>query len=115
MLISKKIHEHTLLLSLFYNYYGPRYFYSLFTQGGNGEGDKETFAAAAAFYRLPFHRVEKRVQGIGFFESDSITQRKDLDHFKNVGMVQFLPRALTKGDGAATAFLHWCVACWMMM
>ncbi|OAX78153.1 hypothetical protein ACJ72_07540 [Emergomyces africanus] len=47
LLISKKTHEKTLLLASYYNYYGPMHYYRLFSQGGPGEGDKESFLAAA--------------------------------------------------------------------
>ncbi|GME87772.1 unnamed protein product [Ambrosiozyma monospora] len=47
MLINKKTHLKTLLLSYYYNLYGPAYFYPLFSQGFPGEGDKESFYLAS--------------------------------------------------------------------
>ncbi|ODV83755.1 glycosyltransferase family 71 protein [[Candida] arabinofermentans NRRL YB-2248] len=59
MLINKKIHFKTLLLSLYYNFDGPYGYYPLLSQGGAGEGDKETFVAAAHYYNLPYYQVYK--------------------------------------------------------
>lgn len=47
ILINKQHHLKTLLLSYYYNFYGPGYFYPLFSQGFPGEGDKETFYLAS--------------------------------------------------------------------
>ena len=47
MVLDKSRHADTLLLSTYYNYYGPDYYYTLLTQHGPGEGDKETFLHAA--------------------------------------------------------------------
>lgn len=105
--ISKAIHEKTLFLASYYNYYGPSYYYSLFTQGGNGEGDKETFAAAAAYLRNPYYLVEEMVYGFGFFDSNSTDVIKDMEHFKNIGMIQFTPDWHGSGESLRPLFLHW--------
>ena len=47
ILINKNSHLKTLLLSYYYNFYGPEYFYPIFSQGFPGEGDKETFYLAS--------------------------------------------------------------------
>lgn len=47
MLFNKRLHFKTLVLSLFYNTYGPNIFYHLLSQYSPGQGDKETFIAAA--------------------------------------------------------------------
>lgn len=59
MLIDKKVHFKTLLLSLYYNWYGPNYYYTLFSQGAAGEGDKETFIAAAHKLNIPYYQVQE--------------------------------------------------------
>lgn len=82
ILINKKSHFKTLLLSFYYNYYGPRNYYPLFSQGGNGEGDKETFYAASNFFNLPTYQVNKPVEGIGHWDNE---------RYYGVGMVQFDP------------------------
>lgn len=45
--VSKTRHHKSLLLAAYYNFYGPGYYYPLLSQGAMGEGDKETFLAAA--------------------------------------------------------------------
>lgn len=47
MIYDKSRHADTLLLAAYYNYNGPEHFYAMFTQHGPGEGDKESFLAAA--------------------------------------------------------------------
>lgn len=59
LLIDKNIHFRTLILSMYYNYFGPNYYYPLFSQGAAGEGDKETFIAAAHKLKLPYYQVKE--------------------------------------------------------
>lgn len=65
LLVSKQKHWRTLLLSAYYNYYGPSHYYSLLCQGGAGCGDKETFLPAAEALGLPFYDVKTRTVGVG--------------------------------------------------
>ncbi|KAH3901072.1 alpha-mannosyltransferase SCDLUD_002546 [Saccharomycodes ludwigii] len=58
LLIDKNMHMDTLILSLYYNINGPNVFYPLLGQGGAGQGDKDTFAAAA----FNFHGLNKMYQ-----------------------------------------------------
>src|SRR5271170_1161096 len=46
LLWNKRTHFRALELALYYNFYGPNYFYPLLTLGGPGQGDKETFQIA---------------------------------------------------------------------
>lgn len=55
--VSKRSHAAALLLSAYYNVYGPEHYYPLLSQGMPGEGDKETFIAPAAQLHLPFYTV----------------------------------------------------------
>ncbi|KAK6454624.1 mannosyltransferase putative-domain-containing protein [Scheffersomyces xylosifermentans] len=59
MLINKRVHFKTLILSMYYNFYGPNYYYPLLSQGAAGEGDKETFIAAAHKLDLPYYQVKE--------------------------------------------------------
>lgn len=59
LLINKRIHFATLVLLMYYNYYGPSYYYPLLSQGAAGEGDKETFIAAAHKLELPYYQVQE--------------------------------------------------------
>ncbi|KAH8687748.1 mannosyltransferase putative-domain-containing protein [Tricladium varicosporioides] len=64
LLVDKSIHTSTLLLAAYYNVYGSIY-YTLFTQGGMGEGDKETFPTANLVLGKPFYTVRSPVWPIG--------------------------------------------------
>jgi alpha 1,2-mannosyltransferase len=57
ILVSKKYHAKTLLLAAYYNVYSE-YFYPMISQGGPGEGDKDTFAPAALVLNSTFYTVE---------------------------------------------------------
>ena len=65
LLISKKSHLRTLLLSTYYNFWGPSHYYRLLSQGAPGEGDKETFITAAAALGEPFYQVSEPLRAIG--------------------------------------------------
>ncbi|KAJ6119588.1 hypothetical protein N7523_003868 [Penicillium sp. IBT 18751x] len=69
ILVSKKTHFTPLLLAAYYNFHGPSVYFRLLTQGGPGEGDKETFTAAAAALQAPYYTVSEKVQPIGHFDS----------------------------------------------
>jgi alpha 1,2-mannosyltransferase len=69
MLFSKKQHFRSLLLSLYYNTYGPGYYYPLLSQGAAGEGDKETFIAAAHALGEKYYCVRKTLDAIGRFRN----------------------------------------------
>ncbi|RAQ55241.1 hypothetical protein AFGD_010424 [Aspergillus flavus] len=88
--ISKRSHLRTLLLVAYYNYWGPGYYYPLLSQGAAGEGDKETFIAAAMVFNEPFYQVSEPIRALG---------RHTNDGFAGSTMVQYSPMedyALTK-------------------
>lgn len=60
LLINKKTHFSTLLLALYYNLNGPAGYYPLLSQGGAGEGDKETWVLAAHILNQKWWQVNKR-------------------------------------------------------
>ncbi|CEP64414.1 alpha-1,2-mannosyltransferase MNN5 LALA0_S11e03576g [Lachancea lanzarotensis] len=68
MVIDKVRHLKTLLLALYYNVYGPEWYYSLMSQGTAGEGDKETFASAAHVLGLPYYQVKTKLSFDGYFK-----------------------------------------------
>ena len=82
LLISKQTHLSTLLLAAYYNIYGPSIYYPILSQGAAGEGDKETFLAAAVVLENPNYRVRHRLGALGFHED-----RK----FIGTAMVQYHP------------------------
>ncbi|KAL2851463.1 mannosyltransferase putative-domain-containing protein [Aspergillus pseudoustus] len=73
ILMNKKTHLRTLLLAAYYNYYGPSHYFRLLSQGGPGEGDKETFLQAAYAVNEPFYAVSERVQAIGHPAADGMS------------------------------------------
>lgn len=92
-LVSKKTHLVPLMLAAYYNFYGPSHYFRLFTQGGPGEGDKETFLQAAMAVGAPFYAVSEKVQAIGHWNGP--------DKISGSAMAQSDPRedhALTSKD-----------------
>ncbi|PWY70543.1 nucleotide-diphospho-sugar transferase [Aspergillus eucalypticola CBS 122712] len=90
LLLSKRTHTRTLLLAAYYNFYGPSHYYPLLSQGAAGEGDKETFVAAAIVLNEPFYQVSEPIRAVG---------RGTPDGFAGSTMVQYNPiedYALTK-------------------
>ncbi|KAI5949150.1 hypothetical protein KGF57_004748 [Candida theae] len=83
--VNKTSHLKTLLLCLYYNVFGPHYYYPILTQGSAGEGDKETFIAAAHVLNEPWHQTLKQFQWTGYNSkaSNSFTS-KALAHFDPV-------------------------------
>lgn len=65
VLLSKRTHAKTLLLATYYNYWGPSHYYPLLSQGAAGEGDKETFLAAATAMGEPFYQVSESICALG--------------------------------------------------
>lgn len=70
LLVNKTSHKRTLLLALYYNIFGPDFYYPLMTQGGAGEGDKETFIAAAVVMNEPYFQTLKQFSWIGYNSQD---------------------------------------------
>ncbi|KAL4801361.1 mannosyltransferase putative-domain-containing protein [Aspergillus unguis] len=83
ILISKKTHARTLLLATYYNLWGPNYYYPLLSQGAAGEGDKETFVAAAIAVGEPYYQVTESIVAMG--------HRTGKNGLAGSAMVQFDP------------------------
>lgn len=82
MIINKTKQLKTLLLSLYYNVYGPNHYYPLMTQGSAGEGDKETFIAAAHVLGEPWFQTLKQFHWSGYKSKiDGKFKSKALGHF----------------------------------
>ncbi|KAF1848056.1 glycosyltransferase family 71 protein [Cucurbitaria berberidis CBS 394.84] len=65
LMINKDVHRESLLMMVYYNYYGPDYYYTLLSQGSHGAGDKETFVQAAMAVGLPYYQVRSGPRAIG--------------------------------------------------
>jgi len=59
LLINKSTHFQALLLSLYYNLNGPTGYYPLLSQGGAGEGDKETWLLSAHILNQTYYQVNR--------------------------------------------------------
>ena len=59
VMYDKRRHVQDLLLACYYGYYGPGLWYPLLSQGFPGEGDKETYLAAAEFLNATFYQVRQ--------------------------------------------------------
>ncbi|KAJ5669279.1 CAZyme family GT71 [Penicillium macrosclerotiorum] len=70
LLLSKAVHAQTLLLATYYNYWGPTHYWALLSQGAAGEGDKETFVAAALALGAPFYQVSEAICALGHRKAD---------------------------------------------
>jgi alpha 1,2-mannosyltransferase len=95
LMISKKNHQLTLLLSAYYNFYGPSHYFTLLSQGAPGEGDKETFIQAASAVGEDFYTTSEKVGAIGHKKPDG--------GLSGSAMVQFDPI----GDYALTTQGKW--------
>lgn len=82
LMISKSSHTKALLLALYYNVYGPDHYYPLFSQGSDGEGDKETFLAASVATKKSFYQPNSFLYAFGHWESGN---------FHGTGMGQYDP------------------------
>lgn len=71
--INKATHIAPLLLATYYNIFGPDHYYPLLSQGALGQGDKETFLAAAVALNASYYRVKTPVASIGRW--DGLTER----------------------------------------
>ncbi|ODQ63773.1 nucleotide-diphospho-sugar transferase [Nadsonia fulvescens var. elongata DSM 6958] len=69
LLVSKRMHYKAIILSVYYNLFGPDIYYPLLSQGSSGEGDKETFIAGPVFFQEPFYQVSQFIWTLGFVDS----------------------------------------------
>lgn len=97
LIVNKGTHAHTLLVSLYYNVFGPRFYYRLFSLGELGEGDKDTFVTAAMSTGEPYYQVKSHIHTLGF---------RDSDGFKGLGMGQVDPAEDYLKFQASTKHLH---------
>lgn len=60
LLVNKVTHFNVILLALYYNMNGPTGFYPLLSQGGAGEGDKDTWALSSHYLKMPWWQVQTK-------------------------------------------------------
>lgn len=71
MFVDKGLHGKTLLLSLYYNVFGPNLYYKLLSLGEQGEGDKDTFVSAATVVGESYYQVKSFIKTLGYFDSNN--------------------------------------------
>jgi alpha 1,2-mannosyltransferase len=90
LMLDKEKHRQSLLMMVYYNYYGPDYYYPLFSQGGPGTGDKDTFLAAAMAVDAPFYQVKRPIWALGrwgpkkegVFDAAAMAQADPMEDFE---------------------------------
>ncbi|PKS06487.1 hypothetical protein jhhlp_007235 [Lomentospora prolificans] len=82
LMYNKDMHADSLILTAYFNFYGPGRYYTLLTQGTHGEGDKETYLHAALNLGRPFYDVK---------EKNGIVGRHINGTFNGAAMVQHDP------------------------
>lgn len=85
MMYSKSKHPLDILLAVYYNFYGPEYYYLVQSQGAPGGGDKATYGLAAMALNEPVYHVGRPVQSLG--------RHDDKGDWVGTGMSQFDPVA----------------------
>lgn len=108
VLVDKAKHAKTLFLTLYFNVHGPDYYYPLLTQGGAGEGDKDTFVAAAFALKKPYYIIHNTVQFVGYFKPDGSFHSNALGQCDPMSESEIQARKSNKfGDGCSDLmFLH---------
>lgn len=98
LMVDKTTHLNVLVLALYYNLYGPSHYYPLFSQGSDGEGDKETFLASCIALKCKFYQVKTFLKAMGYFNSES--------KFIGTGMGQYNPINDYNDQAPDLLFIH---------
>ncbi|SLM38560.1 Nucleotide-diphospho-sugar transferases [Lasallia pustulata] len=101
MLWDKKRHWKTLCLSAYYNFHGPKYYYTLITQGGVGWGDKDTFPTALRALKAPWYLVPHPVS--------TMVENRPAGVAVGIAMVQYdptIPEETAPRQTPRPLFLH---------
>lgn len=71
VLINKATHGKVVLMSLYYNLFGPELYYKLFSLGEMGEGDKDTFITSAFVCNKSWYQVHSTIRTFGYHSGGS--------------------------------------------
>jgi alpha 1,2-mannosyltransferase len=85
LLYDKARHADSLLLAAYYNFFGPRHYYPLLSQGAWGQGDKETFLKAAQVLGKPAWPVRQNLEYMSqdpFHDGTGMMQHDPIDDFR---------------------------------
>jgi alpha 1,2-mannosyltransferase len=85
-LISKSMHSNTLLLSIYYTYFGENLYDSLLMQSKSGEKGSQSIKTAAQYFDAPYYMIKRYVEAVGFPDMD-----KEDKGFHGVAMQQPFP------------------------
>ncbi|KAF2219153.1 mannosyltransferase putative-domain-containing protein [Elsinoe ampelina] len=80
IMVNKGTHLKAVLLATYYNIWGPGWYYPLLSQGAMGQGDKETFMAAAVATDLHYYRVREKVVAVMNDDGEKSRGRAMLQH-----------------------------------
>lgn len=72
--IRKSQHIRSLMLAMYYNLYGPDVYFPLLMQNGHGEGDKDTYVAAAVICNESYYQTNRRPVTLGPHKEDGSYQ-----------------------------------------
>ncbi|QSZ32368.1 hypothetical protein DSL72_001942 [Monilinia vaccinii-corymbosi] len=112
LIISKRTHSDVLLLALYYNIFGPPFYYPLLTQCDAGQGDKETWLYAVLALGKRYYQVKQKTGILGYHSDDgfhgaSMTQQNPQDDYSTYRQEREHEHALFRDDDAPDAvFLH---------
>lgn len=65
LVLSKREHFRSLYLAVYYNFYGPQFYYRLLYQGTYGSGDRETFVPALHVMKESYYLCEHDLTFVG--------------------------------------------------
>lgn len=65
LVLSKREHFRSLYLAVYYNFYGPQFYYPLLYQGTYGSGDRETFVPALHVMKESYYLCEHDLKFVG--------------------------------------------------
>ncbi|MCJ1313714.1 hypothetical protein MMC25_007394 [Agyrium rufum] len=97
----KHMHWKPLCLAAYYNYHGPKYYYTLINQGWAGWGDKDTFPIALKAFREPYYQVphdiitmfvDGTLLGIGMVQGDPTNTTANYPLFMHSNIVKWSVR-----------------------
>ncbi|KAK8914862.1 hypothetical protein H634G_02077 [Metarhizium anisopliae BRIP 53293] len=100
---NKKTHWKSLLLAAYYNYFGPDFWYTVFNNGWQGWGDKDTFPAALKAAQQDYYQVSHEIvtlfvqgtsDGIGMLQPDPTNNAKHMPLFLHTNMIKWGAREL---------------------
>ncbi|UZJ56089.1 hypothetical protein CBS101457_005409 [Exobasidium rhododendri] len=83
MVLSKSQHSATLLLAIYYTYFGEKLYDSLLQQSLSGERGSQAIKSAARFLEAPYYMIKRHVEAVGYPDMDKSNQG-----FHGVAMLQ---------------------------